>query len=161
MQRIISFLVANEIGVLSRVSGLLSKRGFNVGSITAGVTQDSTITRITLMIDSDERVVEQMVKQLAKLLDVKAIKELDVNASTVRELALVKINAKAHNKKELLDDITEHQGIVVSQGKSTVTIQFFGTYEYISNCIEHLKTYGIVEVARTGLVALNSGDEQI
>jgi len=161
MKRIISFLVVNEIGVLNRVSGLLSKRGFNVESITAGVTEDESLTRITVMLEADDRVVEQMIKQLDKLLVVKAIKELYEDKSTIRELALVKINTKGHSNKEFVDDITDHKGIVVDIGIDTSTVQFSGSYEYINMCVKYLEKYGIVEFARTGLVALDSGDSSL
>ncbi|MEX1377399.1 MAG: acetolactate synthase small subunit [Eubacteriales bacterium] len=161
MKRIISFLVVNEIGVLNRVSGLLSKRGFNVDSITAGVTEDESLTRITLMIDANDSVVEQMIKQLDKLLVVKSIKELFEDESTVRELALIKINTDECNNKEFLDDITDHKGVVVDMGENTSTVQFFGSYEYINSCVAYLQKYNIVEMARTGIVALESGDKRL
>ena len=161
MKRIISFLVVNEIGVLNRVSGLLSKRGFNVESITAGVTENDSLTRITLMIEADDSVVEQVIKQLDKLLVVKSIKELYEEQSTVCELALIKISTEGCNKKEFLDDITDHKGVVVDMGESTSTIQFFGSYEYINSCVAYLQKYEIIEMARTGIVALDSGDERL
>lgn len=161
MKRIISFLVVNEIGVLNRVSGLLSKRGFNVESITAGVTESELLTRITLMLEANDRVIEQMIKQLDKLLVVKAIKELHESKSTSRELALVKVNIKVHSNKEFIDDITDHKGIVVDIGGDTATVQFSGSYEYINVCIKYLEKYDIVEFARTGLVALDSGDDRL
>ncbi len=161
MKRIISFLVVNEIGVLNRVSGLLSKRGFNVESITAGITENEAITRISLMLEADDRVVEQMIKQLDKLLVVKAIKELDESKSTVRELALVKVTIKDVSNKQFIDDITEHKGFVVDLGKHSATVQFSGSYEYINLCVKYMEKYGIIEVARTGLVALDSGDDRL
>ncbi len=161
MRRIISFLVVNEIGVLNRVSGLLSKRCFNDDSSTAGVTEDESITRISLMLEADDRVVEQMIKQLDKLLVVKAIKELDESKSTVKELALVKVSIKGHISKELIDDITDHKGVIADFGKRTATVQFSGSYEYINVCVKYMEKYGIIEVARTGLVALESGDEKL
>lgn len=161
MKRIISFLVVNEVGVLNRVSGLLSKRGFNVESITAGVTENESLTRITLMLEADDRVVEQMIKQLDKLLVVDSIKELQESKSTVRELALVKVDIAGHSNKEFIDDITEHKGVIVDIGESTATVQFSGSYEYINACVKYLVKYGIVEFARTGLVALGSGDDKL
>ena len=142
MKRIISFLVVNEIGVLNRVSGLLSKRGFNVESITAGVTENESLTRITLMLEADDRVVEQMIKQLDKLL-------------------VVKVNIESHDNKEFIDDITEHKGVIVDLGNDTATVQFFGSFEYINICVKYLGKYNIVEVARTGIVALDSGDGRL
>ena len=161
MKRIISFLVVNEVGVLNRVSGLLSKRGFNVESITAGVTENKSITRISLMLEADNRVVEQMIKQLDKLLVVKAIKELDESQATIRELALIKVSIESHSSKEFIDDVTEHKGFVVDLGKHSATVQFSGSYEYINLCVNYMAKYGIIEVARTGLVALDSGDSKL
>lgn len=161
MKRIISFLVVNEVGVLSRVSGLLSKRGFNVDSITAGVTENESITRITLMLEADDQVVEQMIKQLDKLLVVKAIKELTEQKSTVRELALIKVSTKGFSKKELIDETSERKGVIADIGEGTATVQFAGSYEYINQCVQHMEKYGIIEFARTGLVALDSGDERL
>jgi len=161
MKRIISFLVVNEIGVLNRVSGLLSKRGFNVESITAGVTENESLTRITLMLEANDKVVEQMIKQLDKLLVVDSIKELDESKSTTRELALIKLNIDGHSNKEFIDDITEHKGVIVDIGQKCATAQFSGSYEYINACVQYLDKYGVVEFARTGLVALDSGDDRL
>jgi len=96
-----------------------------------------------------------------KLLVVKAIKELTEQKSTVRELALIKVSTKGFSKKELIDETSERKGVIADIGEGTATVQFAGSYEYINQCVQHMEKYGIIEFARTGLVALDSGDERL
>ena len=91
-QRVISFIVSNQPGVLCRISGLISRRGFNIDSLTVGVTSDPALSRMTIVMSADDAVIEQVIKQLDKLLDVKAIKDLPQEQGTLREIALVKVN---------------------------------------------------------------------
>lgn len=161
MQRVISFIVSNQPGVLCRISGLISRRGFNIESITVGVTDNPDLSRITIVMVAEDAIIEQVVKQLDKLLDVKAIKEIPQGSGTSRELALVKVNAGVEDKKDLMDVVNSLWGIVLDIGQSTTTVQLTGTTVSINEGIDKLQKYGIVEIARTGMVALESGDTQL
>ena len=160
-QRVISFIVSNQPGVLCRISGLISRRGFNIESITVGVTDDSALSRITIVMFADDAIIEQVLKQFDKLLDVKAIKEIPQDKGTLREIALIKVNAAGVTRKDFMDEVTARWGTVLDIGETTATIQFTGPISSINEGIEALKKYGIVEIARTGMVALECGDTQL
>ena len=161
MQRVISFVVSNQPGVLCRISGLISRRGFNIESITVGVTDDPALSRITIVMYAEDSVIEQVVKQLDKLLDVKAIKEIPEEEGTLRELALIKVSSKETDRRKLMDTVNSHGGVVLDFGDKTTTVQLTGTISYINEGIEALKKFGIVEIARTGMVALENGDTKL
>ena len=160
MQRVISFIVSNQPGVLCRVAGLISRRGFNIESITVGVTANPKLSRITIVMFAEDTVIEQMLKQLDKLLDVKAIKEIPQEEGTARELALIKVNT-GPSKKGFMDIVNSLWGTVLDIGDETTTIQLTGSCDYINESIDKLREYGISEIARTGMVALESGDEML
>lgn len=161
MQRVISFVVSNQPGVLCRISGLISRRGFNIESLTVGVTDDPGLSRITIVMDADDAVTEQVIKQFDKLLDVKAIKEIPKDRGTLREVALVKVSTAGKNRKDFMDAVTARGGIVLDMGENTTTVQLTGTISSINEGIEELNAYGIVELARTGMVALECGDTRL
>lgn len=161
MQRVISFVVSNQPGVLCRISGLISRRGFNIESLSAGITDDPALTRINIVMYADDSVIEQVIKQLDKQLDVKAIKEIPSERGTFREIALIKVNTAGVNRKDFMDAVTARSGVVLDIGEKTTTVQLTGTISSINEGIEELKKYGIVEIARTGMVALECGDTQL
>ncbi len=161
MQRVISFIVSNQPGVLSRISGLISRRGFNIESLTVGVTSNPALSRITIVMFADDSVTEQVVKQFDKLLDVKAIKEIPSEDGIFREIALVKISTDGVEKKKLMADIESRAGIVLDIAEKCVTIQISGTISFIDESIELFRNYYIQELARTGMVALEMGDTQL
>jgi acetolactate synthase-1/3 small subunit len=161
MQRVISFVVSNQPGVLCRISGLISRRGFNIESLTVGVTDDPDLSRITIVMQADDAVIEQVIKQLDKQLDVKAIKEIPEDKGTMREIALVKVNTAGANRKDFMDAVTARWGTVLDMGETTTTVQLTGTISSINEGLEELKKYGIVEIARTGMVALECGDTRL
>ena len=156
-QRVISFIVSNQPGVLCRISGLISRRGFNIDSLTVGVTADPSLSRITIVMYADDSVIEQVIKQFDKLLDVKAIKEIPSEKGAMREVALLKL-LLGDDRRPLMEDIAARGGVVVDIGESTATIQLTGTVLFINESIETLRKYGIAEIARTGMVALERGD---
>ncbi|MBN2880310.1 MAG: acetolactate synthase small subunit [Clostridia bacterium] len=156
-QRIISFIVSNQPGVLSRVAGLISRRGFNIDSLTVGVTQDTSLSRITIVMNADDQIAQQVIKQLEKLIDVKHVKEIESGMQTLSEVALIKLNSEK-NKVELMEKIGQLWGRVVDMGEKTTTIEITGRTEYINESIKELEHYGIEEIARTGMVALERGD---
>ena len=157
-QRIISFIVSNQPGVLSRVSGLISRRGFNIDSLTVGVTHDTSLSRITIVMQADEQIAQQVIKQLDKLIDVKHVKEIESGMQTLSEVALIKVNSQ-NDKVELMEKVGELWGRVVDMGEKTTTIEITGRTEYIDKSIKELEPFGIEEIARTGMVALERGDD--
>jgi acetolactate synthase-1/3 small subunit len=161
MQRVISFIVSNQPGVLCRISGLISRRGFNIESLTVGVTSDPELSRITIVMYAEDAIIEQVIKQLDKQLDVKAIKEIPQDRGTLREIALVKANVSGIDRKDFMQEVSARSGIVLDIGETTATVQFTGTISFVNECIDVLRAYGIVELARTGMVALESGDARL
>jgi acetolactate synthase-1/3 small subunit len=161
MQRVISFIVSNQPGVLSRISGLISRRGFNIESLTVGVTSNPALSRITIVMMADDAVTDQVVKQFDKLLDVKAIKEIPEESGIFREIALAKISTDGVDKKKLMADIESRAGIVLDIAEKSVTVQISGTITFINESIDLFKNYYILELARTGMVALEMGDTQL
>ena len=161
MQRVISFIVSNQPGVLSRVAGLISRRGFNIESLTVGVTDDPKLSRITIVMFAEDAIIDQVIKQLDKLLDVKAIKEIPQNAGSLQEIALVKVNSSGKNRRAFTDLVNNRWGRIMDIGNDTVTVRLTGTTDSINKSIDMFKEYGIVEVARTGMVALERGDEKL
>jgi acetolactate synthase-1/3 small subunit len=161
MQRVISFIVSNQPGVLSRISGLISRRGFNIESLTVGVTSNPALSRITIVMFADDAVTDQVVKQFDKLLDVKAIKEIPADSGIFREIALVKISTDGVDKKKLMADIESRAGIVLDIAEQCVTVQISGTITFINESVDLFKNYHILELARTGMVALEMGDTQL
>ena len=161
MQRVISFIVSNQPGVLCRVAGLISRRGFNIESLTVGVTDDPKLSRITIVMFAEDAVIDQVIKQLDKLLDVKAIKEIPKDAGSLQELALVKVNSSGKNRRDFIDLVNSRWGKVLDIGSDTVTVQLTGTIDFINSSIELFEKFGIAEIARTGMVALERGDEKL
>ena len=157
-QRIISFIVSNQPGVLSRVSGLVSRRGFNIDSLSVGVTHDVSLSRITIVMTADEQIIQQVIKQLNKLIDVKQVKEIYSGHQTLSEVALIKVSSEK-NKVALMEKVGQLWGRVVDMGDNTTTIEVTGRTEYIDESIKELETFGILEIARTGMVALERGDD--
>lgn len=157
MRRIFSVLVENKSGVLSRTAGLFARRGFNIESLVVGETEDSTISRMTIVSSGDERTMEQVEKQLNKQIDVIKVQTLDTECSIRRELVLIKVNSQGNNRGEILDICTILQAKIVDMSQTTLTIEFSGKPEKIDLLIKMITPYGIVELARTGMVALNKG----
>ena len=110
---------------------------------------------------AEDAIIEQVIKQLDKLLDVKAIKEIPQDHGTLREIALVKVNVSGIDKKDFMKEVSARSGIVLDIGDVTATVQFTGTISFINECTDILRPYGIVELARTGMVALESGDAKL
>ncbi len=161
MQRVISFIVSNQPGVLSRVAGLISRRGFNIESLTVGVTDNPKLSRITIVMFAEDAIIDQVIKQLDKLLDVKAIKEIPQDAGSLQEIALVKVNSSGKSRRAFTDLVNNRWGRIMDIGNETVTIRLTGTTDSINKSLDLFKEYGIVEIARTGMVALERGDEKL
>ena len=154
MKHIISVLVENKFGVLSRVSGLFSGRGFNIETISIGPTLDPTISQMTIVTTGDERILEQIIKQLNKLVNV--IKVLDLTGSDFvdREMALIKVSAKAASRAEVLRIVDIFRGQVVDVSSISYTLEITGNDRKIQAVIDLLSPIGIMEIVRTGKVAI-------
>jgi len=154
---VISVLVENKFGVLARVAGLFSARGFNIDSLAVGETEDPEVSRMTIVVDADERILEQIKKQLNKLIDVIKVQDLTGSDFVDRELILLKVNAENTKVREKIIQIVDSTGAeVVDIGKKTLTIEETGDEHRIKAFIELLRPYGIVEIARTGKIALQA-----
>jgi acetolactate synthase-1/3 small subunit len=154
MTHIISLHVENQQGVLARISGLFSGRGYNLESITAGVTADPTVTRITLACTGDDAVVEQIKKQLNRLIDVIKVTELTGVPSLNRELMLVKVNAKGPQRGEVFQVADVFKAQIMDVGRESMTVELAGSPDKIDDLIALLQPYGIAEMARSGVVSM-------
>ncbi|MBP0963312.1 MAG: acetolactate synthase small subunit [Oscillospiraceae bacterium] len=157
MKRTISVLVENKAGVLSRVSGLFARRGFNINSLAVGETEDPAISRMTIVSDGDDHTIEQVEKQLNKMIDTLKIKLLEDSTSTRRELILVKVGAGLHQRGEVIDIARVFDAKIVDISPTTLTVEHSDRPERIDLLVDLLTPYKIKEVARTGTVALEKG----
>lgn len=154
MKHIISVLVENKFGVLSRVSGLFSGRGFNIETVSIGPTLDPTVSQMTIVTTGDERILEQIIKQLNKLIDVIKVTDLAEKEYVEREMCLIKVNAQPEYRAEALRIGDIFRARVVDSSVKTFTFQVTGDEKKIEAFIELLKPMGIREVVRTGKVAI-------
>lgn len=157
MKYTLSVLVENQAGVLSKVSGLFSRRGFNIDSLAVGITEDSSISRMTIVVDGDEYVVEQLEKQLNKLIPVIKVKRLAEGDFISRELILIKVHCPAAKRGEILTTVELMQGKIVDFSTTSVTVEYCECSSRVDTVVELLKPYGIREIVRTGTVALDKG----
>lgn len=156
MKHTISALVENHSGVLSRISGLFSARGFNINSLTVGETEDPTVSRMTIVVDGDERTLEQVKKQLNKLIDVITVQDLTKTRFIDRELLLIKVGTSSpKDRAEIIDTAEAMKADVVDLGANTVTVEATGETQKIDRLIESLRQFGIKEIVRTGKIAMS------
>lgn len=160
-RHILSVLVENQSGVLSRVSGLFSRRGYNIDSLSVGVTEDPAISRMTIVVMGDDYILEQIKKQLNKLIDVIKVIELDKSRSVFRELMLIKVNARENNRASIIEIVDIFRANVVDVSNETLTVEMTGDEDKIEAFISLMKPYGIREIVRTGLTALERGNKEI
>lgn len=156
-QIVLSLLVDNTPGVLSRIAGLFTRRGYNIDSISSGVTQTPKYTRITLVASGDDVILEQIQKQLMKLEDVVSIIQLEHADSVCRELLLVKVRANRQEKQELISIADVFRAKVVDVSKNSLIIELTGNVNKTSAFIQLLEGFDIVEMVRTGLTGLGRG----
>jgi acetolactate synthase-1/3 small subunit len=157
MNYTLSVLVENHFGVLARVSGLFSARGFNISSLAVAETEDPTVSVMTIVVDGDERILDQVKKQLNKLIDVIKVKDLSEQDHLSRELALVKVGVDSQKRREIIEIADVFKGRVVDISHETITLELTGDTKKIDAVVDLLKAYGIKEMARTGKVALVRG----
>lgn len=157
----LSILVENTSGVLSHISGLFSRRGYNIDSFSSGVTADPRYTRITIVASGDEQILEQIEKQLAKLEDVLNIKKLEPGTSVTRELILVKIKAKDTERQAILSVTNIFHGKVVDVTNDSMVIELTGHQDKLDAFMDLLQGYEILELARTGITGLTRGSADV
>jgi len=157
MKQTLSVLVENKPGVLTRVAGLFARRGFNIDSLVVAETEDPQVSRMTITIDERDQSVEQITKQLHKLINVLKITTLDPGSSVERELLLVKVRADTRSRPEIMQ-MTEIFGARIADVSSDVLlIEMTGTREKVTSFMELLQPFGVVELMRTGRVAMSRG----
>ena len=161
MRAIISVLVENRAGVLSRTAGMFARRGFNIESLAVGQTEDASISRMTIVVEGDRQIIEQVNKQLNKQVDIIKVRELKENSATRRELALIKVHATAKTRGEITDIATILKARIVDISPTTLTVEISDRPEKVSQLLMMLEPYGLVELARTGMVALQKGSSGI
>jgi acetolactate synthase-1/3 small subunit len=153
-KHIISALVANKPGVLARVSGLFSARGFNIESLAVGETEQHDLSRMTIVVGGDETILEQVRKQLDKLIDVVKIQDFSGTSHVERDLALVRVHAPVSRRSEVLELVDIFRARIVDVGHNEVMVELAGTEEKIEAFLDLVRPYGIREMARTGRIAL-------
>ncbi|MCD7815023.1 MAG: acetolactate synthase small subunit [Lachnospiraceae bacterium] len=160
-KRVLSLLVDNTSGVLSRVAGLFSRRGYNIDSLTVGETTDPRYSRMTIVASGDEQTLDQITKQLAKLIDVVDIKILDDAASVCRELILVKVRVDVHERQDIITMANVFRGRVVDVGADSLIIELTGQQSKLDAFLRLLDGHEILELARTGITGLSRGSDDI
>ncbi|MCR4744449.1 MAG: acetolactate synthase small subunit [Lachnospiraceae bacterium] len=160
-KKVFQLLVDNTSGVLSRIAGLFSRRGYNIHSITAGVTADPRFTRITIVTDGDDEILEQIEKQLRKLVDVRDIRELEPDNSVYRELCMIKIEADASKRQGIISIADIFRAKIIDVSADSLMIEMTGNQSKIEAFISLLNDYKILEIARTGIAGLQRGTEGV
>jgi acetolactate synthase-1/3 small subunit len=156
---VLSVLVENHAGVLSRVSGLFSRRGYNIDSLTVGETQDAAYSRITIVALGDEYTLDQMTKQLERMEDVMQVSVLENDDAVFRELLLIKVQAEPEKRSAILEAVNVFRAKVVDLSVESLIVELTGEVTKLNAFIEIMKAYGILEMARTGITALARGSK--
>ena len=155
MRHTLAVLVDNKPGVLARVSGLFSRRGFNIESLAVGMTEDPEISRMTIVVRGDDRVLAQVTSQLGKLIDVISVCDLPSSESVDRELVLIKVSADATTRSEIMQIVDIFRAKIIDVGTETLIIEVTGDQGKARAIREMLERFGIKELVRTGMVAMN------
>lgn len=159
-KHVLSILVENKSGVLSRVTGLVSRRGFNIESLSVGPTEDPSMSRITAIVNADEVAYEQITKQLHKLISVHKITDLTNDNAIERELALYKVNASPERRGEIIEIANIFRASIVDVGKNSLTIEATGDEEKLKGLEDLFRGYGIKETVRTGKIAMSRNSKE-
>ncbi len=157
MKHTLSLLVENKSGVLSRVAGLFTRRGFNIDSLAVSPTEDPARSRMTVTVDSSQFPVEQIAKQVDKLINVIKIRDLDPALAVSRELALIKVRADASNRGEVIQLVEIFRGQIIDVTTDSLTVQITGESDEIVNFESLVESFGVIELVKTGVVALGRG----
>jgi acetolactate synthase-1/3 small subunit len=159
MRHAISVLVENKAGVLARIANLFSARGYNIDSLAVGETEDATISRMTIIVRGDERILEQIEKQLNKLVDVIRVSDFIATEHLERDLILVKVTAEKSTRSEIMQIVDIFRAKIVDVGSNSLIIEMTGNEEKIKAFVEIVKPFGIKEMVRTGIVAMGRGNK--
>jgi acetolactate synthase I/III small subunit len=157
MRHTIAVIVENKSGVLTRIAGLFARRGFNIESLAVGESEDPDLSRITIVIDGAKQPIDQVTKQLHKLINVIKIRELDPDGMVCAELMLVKVSAEGDKRAEVLQIVEIFKAKIVDVDKRTLTIQITGANNKIEALLDLLRPAGIQEIVRTGVIAIGRG----
>ncbi len=160
-KKVFQLLADNTSGVLSRISGLFSRRGYNIESITAGETADPRFSRITIVASGDDEILEQIEKQVGKLVDVRNIRELKPGESVYRELVLIKVKAEADKRQSIISLADVFRAKIIDVAPESLIIELTGDQNKIDAFITMLEGYEILELARTGIAGLGRGIENV
>lgn len=160
-KKVLSILVENTPGLTSRISGLFSRRGYNIDSFSAGVTADPRYTRVTIVTHGDDNILEQIEKQVSKLTEVVDLKVLEHGMSVKRELMLVKISARNNERQDVLTIVEIFHGKVVDVTHDSMILEVTGNQDKLEAFLDMLGDYDILELARTGLTGLTRGSEDV
>ena len=160
MKHTLSVLVENHAGVLSRVSGLFARRGFNIGSLAVGTTSEPSVSCITIVVDDKENAIEQIEKQLNKLIDVIKVKDFTPTEIISRELMMIKVNATGQTRQEIKELADMYGAKIADITRNSMTIECCNTTERLENLLDIVRPYGLKQVIRTGSIALEKGSEQ-
>ena len=156
-QFILGVLVANRFGVLTRISGLFSRRGYNIDSLNMGETEDPRFSRMTIIVSGDDYIKSQIVKQLAKLHDVKKVELLPSEETVLRELLLIKLRLTKENRAEINDSVNIFRGKVVDLSTESITVEITGEPTKLDAFIDLSRGFGIIEMCRAGALAIKRG----
>ena len=154
----IAVLVEDQPGVLTRVAGLFARRGFNIHSLAVGTTEETGVSRMTMVVDAQRKPLEQVEKQLHKLVNVLKVVELEKGASVERELALIKVRTTVENRSQVMEIAQIFRARVVDVATAALTLEVTGPSDKVEALLDLLSPYGLLEVARTGRIALARGD---
>lgn len=161
MTHVISVIVHNKPGVLSRVSGLFSRRGYNIESLAVGETDNPDLSRITIVVSGDEGILEQIQKQLYKLIDVIKVIDLPKDTSVRRELVLIKVNSDKSTRAEIIQIADIFRGKIVDVGDTNLTVEITGEEGKVEAFVNMMAKFGIKELVRTGKIALHRGEKTV
>jgi acetolactate synthase-1/3 small subunit len=156
-RHILSILVENKPGVLARIAGLFARRGFNIDTLAVGPTDDTTISRVTLTVDGAQHPIDQVTKQLHKLVNVIKIRDLEPEEAVARELALLKISADGDSRGQVMEYADIFRGTVVDVSRRSITVEITGTDDKIEAFEELVRPFGLIEMVRTGEIAVARG----
>jgi acetolactate synthase I/III small subunit len=160
--KVISVLVENKPGVLHMIANLFRRRNFNIESITVGATEQKDIARMTITVNEDERIVEQVVKQVAKQIDVLKVTELESSNLVMRELSLIKVKVSdSKERSDIINFVEVFRGKIIDVSTESLTVEITGTPDKIDAFLKLMKTFGVLELARTGITALARGAKSI
>lgn len=161
MKHTLSVLVENKPGVLTRIAALFARRGFNIDSLAVGETEDPRLSRMTIAVDAQDSPLEQVTKQLHKLINVIKITDLDPASSVERELMLVKVRADADSRTEIMQIVEVFRAKIVDVGKDELVVEVTGTREKMEAILGLMRPFGVVELVRTGRIAMGRGTARL